>query len=118
MKELDFTKLIKTRDGRDVRILCTDAQLYDGRTIVAVINGSIAMLFPDGQGYPRSMVPRIELPYDLVNVPEKRKVWLNLYELGSAFCYPSKDIADEQAGKDRIACVEVEYTEGEGLDHE
>lgn len=37
---LDFDKPIRTRDGRKVRILCTDAEgLEDGETIVALVEG-------------------------------------------------------------------------------
>jgi hypothetical protein len=40
--------------------------------------------------------------------------WLNVY--GSHFGYETKDDADVNAQDDRIACVRVEFTEGEGLE--
>ena len=43
--------------------------------------------------------------------PRKRKGWFNFYSTG----YPSKEAADCHALGGRVACIEVEFTEGEGL---
>jgi len=47
--------------------------------------------------------------------PKSGKVWMNMYPDGDAFVYETKEIADGVAGKSRLACVEVSWTEGEGL---
>jgi len=56
-------------------------------------------------------------PWDIINVPEKRELWLNIYPntylIGA---YETRTDADNWASSDRIACVRVEYTEGEGLE--
>lgn len=50
-------------------------------------------------------------PRDIVNVPEKRRVWVNLYPADHA----TKAGADFSAGVGRIACKEIEFIVGEGL---
>jgi hypothetical protein len=48
--------------------------------------------------------------------PEPKTGWINIYpkSLVSNSCR-SKEEADEAAGTDRIACIQITYTEGEGL---
>ncbi len=46
------------------------------------------------------------------------KVFANIYhDFGGArgSVHSTRKIADQQARNDRLACIEVEYTEGEGL---
>lgn len=50
----------------------------------------------------------------LVNTPVKHKRWVNIYTDGGVV-YLSKSHADECADRRRIACVEVEFDDGEGL---
>jgi hypothetical protein len=55
-----------------------------------------------------------------VNVPKKHEVWINFYDDDGegdydSYSYSSRAIADESADSNRIACVRVEFTEGEGL---
>lgn len=40
---------------------------------------------------------------------EKRKGWINVYSNGADVIHHTKELADESAGKYRLACVEVEY---------
>ena len=56
---------------------------------------------------------------NLINIPEKRTVWVNVFErfVGAKLC-SNKAEAEHDAtiyGTPRIACVKVEFTEGEGL---
>lgn len=54
----------------------------------------------------------------VVNAPApKRKfvMWMNCYEKDCAYVYSSRALADQQAASERIACVRVEFEEGEGL---
>lgn len=102
-----------------VRIVATD--LKDDRPIVIAITGSsgqegVALRHADGR-----INSDIESPYDLVNVPKKREVWINFYDDDGdprgydSYSYSSRAIADESADSTRIACIRVEFTEGEGL---
>lgn len=49
--------------------------------------------------------------------PEKKVAWINIYadRSSSAGLHRSRSIADESAAIGRVACIKVEYEEGEGL---
>lgn len=48
--------------------------------------------------------------------PKKQAFWVNVYPLSfGSDRYETKEQADRGAGRTRIACVRVEFTEGEGL---
>lgn len=72
----------------------------------------------NAQGVCKGLLPGV---FDLENVPPvKHSRWLNVYNntLGLGSCglgYDSKAAADEGSDDGRIACVELTYTEGEGL---
>lgn len=53
--------------------------------------------------------------FDLENVPEKIVRWINLYQNRHTTDYKTKELEDIQAAKDRIACIRIEFEEGEGL---
>jgi hypothetical protein len=100
-----------------VRIVATD--LKDDRPIVIAVTiagkETIGYRHADGR-----VISGRENPYDLVNVPKKYEVWINFYDDDGegdydSFSYSSRAIADESADSTRIACVRVEFTEGEGL---
>lgn len=50
---------------------------------------------------------------------EKKKGWVNIQpSIGSfhlGYIYPSRSIADSAASSGRVACIEIEYYEGQGL---
>ena len=110
MKELDLSKPVQTRNGRPVRILCTDAKgPYP-----------IVGLMPSGEAEHVGswMVGGNSSPYswtqdDLINVPEpKRYVWLNVYRDGaSAALYTSRNEADRYEVGERVGCIKVELVE-------
>lgn len=46
--------------------------------------------------------------------PVKRVVWMNVYRLGGCtYVYPSKADADSKAFPGRMACIRVEFEEGQ-----
>lgn len=47
--------------------------------------------------------------------PKSNTVWVNVYPDGDVTMWHSKALADGVAGGERIACVPLTYTEGEGL---
>lgn len=55
----------------------------------------------------------------LENIPVVRPGWVNVYPLGSWFrfgdVFASKEAADKGADKTRIACIHVQFEEGDGL---
>jgi len=61
--------------------------------------------------------------YDLIEPwkePREGEVWVNIYETGHGDCQLNQKGADaraenEMAHQERLACVKVKWTEGEGL---
>src|SRR6185436_12883928 len=99
--KFDPTKPCQTRDGRPVRILCTDAKMRGG-------DWSICGLVPIGEqdrfsGYgPEGWQGwfadgRVEIgresPLDLVNIPEKRTGWAVMFADGYGAIYPCRSDA-------------------------
>lgn len=126
---LDLSKPVQTRDGRKVRILCTDAA--EPWPVVGVL---------PRQMRPGDFIGRWDTEgrsqdgtTDIVNAPDP-SFWLNIYERGclspnaddgSILKVPAatKDEADERAaqqmsyyGTARIACIEVKYRPGQGIE--
>ena len=102
---IDFTKPLQTRDGRKVRLLCTDRM---GAYPVAV-------WFEDGKfvAYYTSEGVNIigeESPIDLMNVPEEVTVdtWLNFYDTHPGYC--TKEEAIRASGRGRRATLHVKRT--------
>lgn len=111
----------KTRGGLDYRVICVDGKLYAGYRIVALVKG-------EDEDYETTIAYRNDGKYenhtaicsglDLLPPPQKRTVWVNFYQNGGPFGYPSREGSDEAAKSSfRIACVqvEIEFTPGEGL---
>jgi hypothetical protein len=124
---LDLNKPIQTRAGHPVRILATD--IHGCYPIAAAIGESHYLRSPvvrqyDLEGSLRGSGSRRlrKTALDLVNVPEKRTLFLNIgyaphlpqrfYVSGA---YLSRREADEWASEERIACKEITVVEGEGL---
>ena len=108
-----------TRDGRNARIICTDAK--NDYPIVALIET------PDGRerqpcGYKEDgtyIIGERLSCYDLFFAPEKHEGWLNIYRSERGFYlrgkpYESKEEADEVAKanyKTFCATVKIEWEE-------
>ncbi len=122
MRKFDPKEPVKFRNAPEqVRVVTTD--LKDDRPIVIAITGStgheyVSFRHADGSAYAAG-----EDAYDLVNVPKKHEVWINLYQHDAetfvGYGHPSLESANknavETAIRGRTACVRVEFTEGEGL---
>lgn len=112
MTMIDFNKPVQTRDGRKVRILCTDMK-GGGDSVAGLIND-------DGEETTHSWLSdgsfishKISDSTDLINVPETRVVWVNMYPLMRAEAFPTRMAANNNAGTEREACVRVECTVGQ-----
>jgi len=113
-KEFDPTKPVRTRDGRAARILCTDFKNDDGPIIAAItfaLDGKERVFSYHSNGRYYTYASNS----DLVNIPEKHVRWVNVFHCGGYLC-ATKEIADSlDVEKSRIACVRIEFEEGEGL---
>ena len=108
---------VMTRDGRNARIICTDAK--NNYPIVALIetpNGKERQ--PCGYKKDGTYIIGKKHPYDLFFAPEKHECWLNIYRNESGFYlrgnYKSKEEADEVAKanyKTFCATVKIEWEE-------
>ena len=106
-----------TRDGRNARIICTDAK--NNYPIVALIetpNGKERQ--PCGYKEDGTYIIGENHPCDLFFAPEKHEGWLNIYRNKSGFYlrgnYKSKEEADEVAKanyKTFCATVKIEWEE-------
>lgn len=114
------SRKIITRDGRNARIICTDAKCDFGKEknpIVALIEKEqkdgeyILSYLKDGR-----FAKDITSDADLFFAPEKHEGWVNVYrglESGKLYCanvFESEELA-KGAGKDRIATVKIEWEE-------
>lgn len=110
----DPTKPVQTRDGRRARIICTDRDsIYSIVALVREPNGeeSVSSYTKYGRSIPHYGGTSSK---DLINIPVRRAAWVNFFPR-DAEVYGSREEADEDATAERIACVRVEFEDGEGL---
>lgn len=114
---VDWNKPIQLRDGTPARLLGVLANHRRPRLVATVRD--------DGVEVAHQVREDGRCDYDLatvVNVPVTRTVYLNVYDAGTD-CMPictvhaTKALADSVNGgyMPKVACVELAYTEGEGL---
>lgn len=102
---IDWTKPVETRDGRKVRVLCTDGP--GEQPVVGLLDGFPTTWCLDGRfhvGHGRDHG---------ADIVEKYTVWINVYpdsETHSHSTWRSREAADRYAGSSRIKCIPVEYT--------
>ena len=113
---VDWTKPIQTRDGRPARVLCLDLRKGAGDFAAVAVTDTDHTEFI----WTRPLTGKAgdgESGIDIINVPEKRTVYINFYEGGCPEVCRSRAAADVEASKysrlNRIACIKVEYTEGQ-----
>ena len=109
------SRKVVTRDGRDVRIICTDFDNpnYPG---ICEIKGS---KWPYSFATNGELIKGKKLSGDLFFAPEKHEGWLNIYRSESGFYlrgnpYKSKEEADEVAKanyKNFCTTVKIEWEE-------
>ena len=86
---IDFTKPLQTRDGKKVRLLCTDAREPYPVVVLYEDTKDVGLRTSDGK-----CLVGISCAADLMNVPEQVTVdrWMNVYP-ESAFVYNTKELA-------------------------
>lgn len=114
-KPFDPTKPFKTRSGK-VASAISCPPLFGGETLVGWFvdqngRGCVGSWFANGQ-FTFNLTGH---PNDLVNIPVKHASWVNFYPGGLAIGeYSTREAADKNA-PDRIACILIEFEEGQGL---
>ncbi len=65
------------------------------------------------------IIPKEQL-YHYIEYREKKKgtIWVNIYPPSRVgmIGHITRSLADEQAGPSRVACIQIEWEEGQGLD--
>ena len=107
---------VVTRDGRSVRIICTDAKGdFPIVALVGIYNGAenVFRLEENGHFYYDAEDSR-----DLFFAPEKKSAWINLYKMNSIIspgprAYDTKEEAESAAGDKSyyISTIEIEWEE-------
>lgn len=128
MKQFDLdeylanpSKKVVTRDGRSVRIICTD--YYANKPIIAKIEGCehSYSFYEDGRyfTYGGSSI------CDLFFAPEKHEGWVNIYKAGveretlgclvtryvGSSIWPTEEAAKTAADADDIVTIKIEWEE-------
>lgn len=109
---IDINKKYQTRDGRPVELLTTSAR--GAWPVIGYIgdSGDLSRWSPDGTSYHYSCTNAL----GLVEVKPKRVLWLNVYPDDEVHAHGSREDAEGgNADDSRIACLKIEFEEGEGL---
>lgn len=108
---------VVTRDGRSVRILCTDRK-DSIRPIIALVQidkckETYSSYTEDGSWFDSTSSPN-----DLLFAPEKKSAWINLYKMNSIISpgprvYNTKEEAESAAGDKSyyISTIKIEWEE-------
>lgn len=102
-KEIRMDKKYTYRNGEVARIICIDAPHSSWPVIALDTSGIITRHTDMG-------ISNKDLIYDLIEVKEKKVLWLNVYEDTG---YSLKKFADGMAMDGRLARIKVEYEEGQ-----
>lgn len=125
MKQFNLKEYLKnpdrriiTRDGRSVRIICTDRNWIDATHIIALVtieNGVELTKSYSTEG--RSIFGQDNGPDDLFFAPQKKEGWINLFKVNSATTtgevYNTEEEAKSAIAKSLvyISTVKVEWEE-------
>ena len=111
------SRKVVTKDGRKVRILCTDRR-YENYPIVALVQICDNYLNEEVYTYTENGELDIEHPYrdDLFFAPETHEGWVNVYEEGTnryldgCICV-TKEEAKRIRGYGYITTIKIEWEE-------
>lgn len=113
-------KNYKTRDGREVRVLCVDNKQGGKWTVVAVVGGEVSIYTKEG-------IHSVDFElsgYDLVETPEEKELWLEIFSYNnfidgighntkSMLMESISDSMDTSNNYKLIATKHITYIEGE-----
>ena len=114
--KISFHKQYQTRDGRPVELLTTSAR--GDWPVMGYIGGETQVILwtSDGVFCGASLNDGASLnAFDLVEVKPRRVLWLNVYPGDDVYVYRSREEAGRNSADDCVACVKIEFEEGEGL---
>ena len=109
---IDINKKYRTRDGRPVELITTRGR--DKWPVMGYIGDEdqVSLWSIDGSNNSYS---RLNV-FDLVEAKPKRVLSLNVYPDDEVYAHGSREDAEGgNADDSRIACLKIEFEEGEGL---
>ena len=108
MLKIERDKVYIDGRGQQYRVVCVDGGAYF--PVIAVNDtGDIYTFTSEGAFYTRA-----DTELDLVREAKEKQVrYINIYPDGTAFAHKSKRSAEDGAGTSRLACIRVEYEEGQ-----
>jgi len=117
---IDWDKLVQTRDGREVRIYTRAGQnsIYP---VVGEVSCSVSWTVVRWTIEGRYVKNETD-NNDLVNIPQQHTYAANFYKpapgskRATIYLFNNRSDANEAATDSRIACIDVTFTEGEGLE--
>ena len=107
-------KKVVTRDGRDVRIICTDRVAKEYKLVALVMkNDTECMCAYNTNG---CVYKNDTHSLDLFFAPEKHEGWMNIYRArsyyyGGSVIYPTEVAAKAAADPDPVATIKIEWEE-------
>lgn len=115
-RAIDWNRPIQTRDGKPARFVCTRKAVMSKKRVVLIDHGNVEMVcYASEDGLTSTET--------LINVPQKHVQWLNAHVNADgnviACAHGCRESADKWAEitlQPRIACVRVEFMEGDGLE--
>lgn len=114
------SRKVVTREGKNVRILCTNRKLYSAEVIGLAMNndGTEGLLSCSKQG--KSFILN-DSSFDLFFAPEKHEGWVNLYKwLGKEYTYHMGNVYNSKAEAETessnnnykyVATIRIEWEE-------
>lgn len=112
------SRKVVTRDGRPVRIICTDMKSYNEKIVGLIPSDtgieSIVTWTQQGKQY-----LNMDTPNDLFFAPEKHEGWINVYrnsDSGHVYtgaAYDSKEDAEKrkESGENYVTTIKIEWEE-------
>ena len=119
------SKKLVTRDGRDVRIICTDRASKNGYPLVALVMNYGHELVHTYNMYGQFYTGDTNHDLDLFFAPEKHEGWVNIYKAGvereplgclvtryvGSSIWPTEEAAKTAADADDIVTIKIEWEE-------
>ena len=112
------SKKIVTREGKPVRIICTN-RLSESFPVIALVNNEDSELCFSYTTFGKSYIDQDrDYKLDLFFAPEKKSGWINLYKMNSIIspgprAYDTKEEAESAAGDKSyyLSTIKIEWEE-------
>ena len=111
MLKIERDKVYIDGRGQRHRVVCVDATTEaDGYPVIGINDAGGVSTFTSRGAYQVDH----QSEYDLVREVKVKQVrYVNIYPNGTVFDHKSKRDAENGAGTSRLACIRVEYEEGQ-----